>query len=189
MKRKTLFLAFLFFLVFSVTGFSATLKGVTLSDKATIGGIPCTLVGMGLRKKFFFKIYVGGLYMAHPSHKPKQVIADKGTKQVVMHFLYKEVSPEKLVDAWTEGFKDNLQDDFPKFRKKIDQFNAMFTEPVLRGDEVRITWLPGKGTRVTIKGKEKGIIKGEDFMAAVFAIWFGEIPADSDLKWGMLGED
>jgi len=189
MKRKTFLLAFLVSLAFSTAGFSATLKGVTLPDKTTIGEIPCTLVGLGLRKKFFFKIYVGGLYMAHPSRKPKKVIADKGVKQVVMHFLYKEVSPEKLVDAWIEGFKDNLQDNFPKFKKKIDQFNAFFTEPVIRGEEVRVTWLPGKGTRVTIKGKEKGIIKGEDFMEAVFSIWFGEIPADSNLKWGMLGED
>ncbi len=168
---------------------SKSLKGVTLSDKAIIAGRSCQLVGMGVRKKFFFKIYVGGLYMEHPSHKPKEVITDPGIKRVVMHFLYKEVSAEKMRGAWMEGFKDNLGDNLTSMKKKIDQFNALFTEAVRKGDEVWVTYLPDKGTQVIVKGKEKGIIPGKDFMKAVFSIWFGEIPADSHLKWGMLGEE
>lgn len=166
-----------------------TLKGVTMSDTATIGGKSCSLIGMGVRKKLFFKIYVGGLYMEHPSNKPRQVITDPGVKRVVMHFLYKEVSAEKMRGAWTEGFKDNLGDDFASMKNVIDKFNALFTEPVRKGDEVWVTYLPGIGTQVIVKGKEKGIIPGKGFMKAVFSIWFGEIPADSHLKWGMLGEE
>ena len=167
-----------------------TLKGVTLPDTAIIEGRHCSLVGMGVRKKFFFKIYVGGLYMEHPTHKPNRVISDLGIKRVVMHFLYKKISADKLRKAWTEGFKANLSEKkFESLEKKINRFNAFFTEPVRKGDEIWVTYLPGKGTQVVVKGNEKGTIPGINFMKAVFAIWFGEVPADSHLKWGMVGEE
>ena len=110
----------LFFTIASLAQ-SKSLKGVTLPDKAIIVGRSCQLVGIGVRKKFPFKIYVGGLYMERPSHKPKEVIADPSVKRVVMHFLYKEVSGEEMREAWTEGFKDNLGDDFTSMKKKIGQ--------------------------------------------------------------------
>jgi len=187
-SRITVGILLLLFAIVSA-GQSKTLKGVTLPDTVTIAGKTCPLVGLGLRKKFFFKIYVGGLYMEHPSHKPQIVIDDPGIKRVVMHFLYKEVSAKRMREAWTDGFKDNLGDAFDAMKPKIDQFNALFTEPVRRGDEVWVTYLPGKGIQVAINGKEKGTIPGQAFMKAVFSIWFGEIPADSHLKWGMLGEE
>jgi hypothetical protein len=186
---KTLGIIVILLAVFSVALHAKTLKGVTLPDTAIIEAKPCKLVGMGIRKKFFFKIYVGGLYMEHPAHKPKRVISDLGIKRVVMHFLYKEVSAKKLRDAWTGDFKNNLGDKFDSMKLKIDQFNSFFTKPVHKGDEVWITYLPGKGIQVVVKGKEMGTIPGIDFMKAVFSVWFGEIPADSRLKWGMLGEE
>ena len=188
-RFKILGFTLVILMAFALVSQAKTLKGVVLPDTAIIQGKTCKLVGMGVRKKFFFKIYVGGLYMEHPSNKPERVISDLGIKRVVMHFLYKEVSAKKMREAWTEGFKDNLGDQFDAMKKKIDQFNALFTEPVRKGDEIWVTYLPGKGIQVIEKGKEKGIIPGIDFMKAVFSIWFGEVPADSHLKWGMLGED
>lgn len=189
MKTSRIVFAALLFLLFATAGTAKSLKGVTLPDTVTISGKTCTLVGLGLRKKFFFKIYVGGLYMEHPSHNPKGVINDPGIKRVVMHFLYKEVSVKRMRGAWMDGFKDNLGDAFDTMKPKIDRFCALFTKPIRRGEEVWVTYLPQKGIQVTIDGKEKGIIPGKDFMKAVFSIWFGEIPADSHLKWGMLGKE
>jgi len=57
------------------------------------------------------------------------------------------------------------------------------------GDVVMLDYLPGKGTRVTIKGKVKGIIKGKDFNRALLDVWLGNKPADEDLKQAMLGND
>jgi len=190
MKKLGFMGAILFFTIALVANVGAkTYKGVTLPDTVIIQGTPCKLVGMGVRKKFFFKIYIGGLYMEHPSHKPEQVIADLGIKRVVMHFLFKEVSAEKLRKAWLEGFKNNLGEEFNAMKDKIEAFNAFFTEAIRKGEEIWVTYLPGKGTQVVVKGKEKGTIPGKRFMEAVFSIWFGEVPADSHLKWGMLGEE
>ncbi len=189
LSRVIIIITLVFLVAVSTTGMAKTYKGVTMPGIVTISGKTCQLVGMGLRKKFFFKIYVGGLYMEHPTHKPGRVLDDLGIKRVVMHFLYGEVSAKKMQGAWTEGFKANLGERYSSLKSKIDLFNALFTEPVRRGDEVWVTYLPGRGTQVIFKGKVKGVIPGKDFMKAVFSVWFGKVPADSHLKWGMLGKE
>lgn len=159
------------------------------ADKVTIPGTQQVLQlnGIGYRSKFFIKIYIGALYTVDRVKTPGEVLSQSGPKRLLMHFLYSEVSREKLVDAWNEGFEENTPaGDLAKLRERIDQFNAMF--PTLHsGDEVLLDYIPDKGTVVTIKGEVKGVIKGEDFNHALLNIWFGDEPADSGLKDDLLG--
>jgi hypothetical protein len=104
-----------------------------------------------------------------------------------MHFLYDEVGQEKLVDGWNEGFSGNLAgEEQKKLQPRIDTFNAMFTEAMTSGDRIVFDYVPGQGTRVTIKGEEKGIIAGKDFNDALLSIWLGDEPVSSDLRQDLL---
>ena len=104
-----------------------------------------------------------------------------------MHIVHEEVDKEKLVNAWNEGFEDNMSDEeFEKMRPTIDKFNAMF--PTVReGDVIYLDYIPGTGTRITINDEQKGVIAGKDFNRAMLDIWLGEEPADNKLKKAMLG--
>ena len=57
---------------------------------------------------------------------------------------------------------------------------------VTKGQVLRPTYIPGKGTTVTGQG-EKALIEGKDFADALFNVWLGQHPVDGDLKKGMLG--
>ncbi|MCE5248666.1 chalcone isomerase family protein [bacterium] len=163
-------------------------KGVNFPETATIGGATCKLTGVGIRKKLIINVYLGALYLEKPTQNSAEVIASDQTKQVMMHFLYKEVSADQLVEAWTEGFKNNSPDKVSALKAKIDRFNAFFSKPVKSGERITVTYIPGTGTEVSINGTSAGVIEGKDFMEAVFAIWFGPKPPSSGLKEGMLGE-
>ena len=163
--------------------------GIDFPDKIALPGTNKTvqLNGVGYRKKFFIKVYIGALYTEVLVRSRDEVIALEGPGRVMMHFLHDEISSEKLVDAWNEGFEDNLSDEaLEKFRPQIDSFNAMFPT-VVKGDVVYIDYIPGTGTRVTINDEKKGVIAGRDFYNALLDIWLGEEPADSSLKKAMLG--
>ena len=67
-------------------------------------------------------------------------------------------------------------------------FNAYFSQKAEKNDIYDIIYIPEQGVSVYIKGELKGTIKGLDFKKAVFSIWLGEKPADSNLKKKMLGE-
>lgn len=180
----------LLFLLLTVTGGAqaANLAGVPLPDAIeTADHQRLLLNGAGIRKKFFIKIYVGALYLPMKTDQSSSALSQPGSKQVLMHFLYDGVSQKKIVDAWSEGFHNNLDAQaYAAMLPRIERFNAMFEE-MKRGDEVTLTYLPGKGTEVKVKGNEKGWIEGEDFMRAMLNIWLGGVPADTGLKKGMLG--
>ncbi len=83
------------------------LPGVTMPDKIVISGRECALVGVGVRTRFFTKVYVGGLYMAEPSRDERVVISSDQPKRLVLHFLHSKVEKDKLLTAWREGFEKN----------------------------------------------------------------------------------
>jgi len=166
------------------------IAGVNLEDKIqlTPDGPVLVLNGAGIREKFFFNIYVAGLYLPKKSNLAAEILAMPGAKRATMHFLHDEVSKEKLVAAWIDGFENNQsQAEMNKLRGRLDRFNGFF-RTVHRGDVIVLDYIPDIGTSVNVKGVKKGVIPGDDFSRALLSVWLGNEPADSDLKYGLLGE-
>ncbi|MDH5613104.1 MAG: chalcone isomerase family protein [Gammaproteobacteria bacterium] len=176
-------------MMFLVTSVQAReFKGVNLPEEILLEGVnkKINLNGVGMRTKFVFDIYVGALYLESAANTREAVLSQNGAKRVFMHFVYDEVSAEKLVNGWNQGFEDNLtEEQLSDLADRIKAFNAMF-DTVHAGDEVLLDYLPELGTRVTIKGEVKGMIEGDDFNQALLNIWLGDEPADEDLKEAML---
>jgi hypothetical protein len=163
-------------------------KGVNFPDTETVGNSTLKLSGIGLRKKLIINVYLGALYQETVSSDAAQVISADKPKRVVLHFLYNNVGKDDLVNAWDEGFKNNNPADrLAAVKDRIETFKGFFTEPVKSGEKIIITYVPGTGTEVSIKGAVKGTIPGQDFMEALFSVWLGPKPPSGDLKKGMLG--
>ncbi len=176
---------FLFFVLISLAVPVAAREIADVSVPETIkleNGIPLQLNGAGIRYKLFFKIYIAQLYMQYPSSNIEKIIEDKGFKRVVMHFLYDEVSSEKLVEGWNIGFDGNCDEEqLANLKTRIADFNGMFND-VKRGDEILLDYVPEKGTEVIIRGESKGVITGKDFNDSLLLIWLGQKPVSSDLR-------
>jgi hypothetical protein len=189
-KYVQLFSVFLLTLV-SISVQAKKLGDVEFPDTVTLDGTrtPLQLNGMGYRTKFFFKIYVGGLYTEKKVSTTEQVLALKGPKRVIMHMVYDEVSGEKMANAWQEGFEDNNSEaQLKALSSRLSTLKSYFDD-MKAGDVILLDYMPGKGTVVTIRGKQKGIIEGDDFYNALLKVWLGDDPADEDLKTAMLGAD
>jgi len=99
-----------------------------------------------------------------------------------MHFLHDEVSQEKLIDGWNEGFESNQNEEtLTTLRPRLEQFNQLF-QTVHKGDVITLDYILDEGTTVTINGTQKGKVSGEVFNHALLEIWLGDKPADKDLK-------
>ena len=168
--------------------YAVEVAGVKVANQVNVGGEQLTLNGAGIRSKFFMDIYIGALYLKSKTQDANAAINAEGNKRVLMHFLYSEVSQEKLVAAWNEGFENNQSKaDMEKLLARLTAFNAMFATAV-KGDEIVIDFVADE-TSVAINGDSKGAIQGKDFQQALLQVWLGKKPADDDLKEGMLGED
>jgi len=176
-------------LIFSLsTAFADEVSGVRLPDSVEVGGDVLVLNGGGLRKKYFIKVYVAGLYLPVKTQDAKQILNMTGARQVSMYFL-RDVGADKITESWTEGFTKNAEPgDLELMQDKLNEFNAMF-EDMSEGDAILLQYEPGLGTRVTVMDEHKGIIPGEEFMQMLLSVWLGEHPADEHLKEAMLGKD
>ena len=164
--------------------------GVKVPENISIdeSGTQLVLNGAGIRKKFFIKIYVGSLYLPTKQNKVDAILAETGSKRITMHFLYKELSAEKLVNGWNEGFTGNNSAEVVKsLQDRINRFNKLF-RTVKKGDVIRLDYLPEKGTQVLINDKLMGTVEGNDFNQAILKIWLGKKPADDGLKKAWLGK-
>ena len=186
---RTLIMIFVF--LFAVCPVQAVeIADVNIAEEIVVDdATSLVLNGAGIRSKFFFDIYIAQLYLEKPQHDSSLIIQDEGSKRIVMHFLYDGVGQDKIIEGWNDGFSANLDDEsLAKLQSLIETFNAMFTEEMKSGDIVIFDYLPGEGTRVTIKDEVKGVIAGKDFSDALLSIWLGEEPVGSGLKNDLLGK-
>jgi len=166
-----------------------TINGTEIPDSLSLPDNGTTLVlnGAGIREKFFMDIYIGALYLQKGMHDPDVILADTGYASVLMHFIYSEVDREKITAGWTDGLTDNLTAArMQAIKPRLEKFNSLF-RTVVKGDVIRIDYVPDSGTQVRINGEWRGSVEGNDFFRDLLRIWLGNNPISKSLKHDMLG--
>jgi hypothetical protein len=159
-------------------------EGVTLPDTVTVDGKEMKLIGMGLRTKWMVKVYVAGLYAEKPTFNAEKLITSDQAKSITLH-LVRDLNKEKIVEAIQDGFAKNSKVQLPQLQGRLDQLAAAIPD-LKSGQDLTLTYIPGKGTVVGGVAKPT-VIEGQDFAQALFSVWLGAEPADSDLKKKLLG--
>jgi len=165
------------------------LAGIHLVDKMQMGDSVLQLNGGGIRTKFFFKIYVGALYLPQKQTSPEAIIADEHEHRVIMYILH-ELSSEKLYNSVKDAVEDNhTPAEMNTLSSQLKQLRDIFdsVHEVKPGDIIMVDYLPAIGTKVTVNGTERGIIAGASFKRAMLKVWLGKNPVQGDLKKGLLG--
>ena len=163
---------------------------VNLPDKVKVWDTNLQLNGAGTRTKFFFKIYVAGLYLTQKQTIAETVIADGQVHRVAL-YMKRELSSEKLLSAFNDAIEENnsaaeLSTLGPQLQMMRQIFSAV--KEVKTGDVITLDYLPAAGTRISINAvAQQGIIPGPSFNRALLKIWLGDKPVQDDLKKDMLG--
>ena len=59
-------------------------------------------------------------------------------------------------------------------------------EKLTKGTDIRFTWLPGTGLRITVDHEVLDTIEEPKFARSFFEIYFGPEPVDDGIKRGLL---
>ncbi len=165
-----------------------TIEDVVVEKNLTVDGKELTLNGAGLREKFVFDLYVGGLYTTTKSKSGPTLVNADQPMAITLDIVSKLVTQDKMIESITEGFENSATAAERKLlQPRINKFIGFFNQEIVKGNEFQISYVPGKGTMAHKNGKLLGTIEGLDFKKALFGIWLGNKPADKDLKKGMLG--
>ena len=160
--------------------------GVKLPSVIQAEGKTLLLNGMGLRTRTVFKVkvYVAGLYLETRSTDAATVIASDQWKRVELVFL-RDLDKDQITDAIGEGFARNTKDPGGSLKARLAKLKG-FIPDVKENDRLVIAYRPGKGTAISVRGTEKGVLEGKDFADALFSVWLGNDPVDADLKSALL---
>ncbi len=172
MFKKLILVLVMLVLVLPVS--AGVLKGVKMDDSITVDGHTLLLNGMALRKKYFFKVYVAGMYIPKKEKSAEKILGADTPRVAIMHFM-RSVSAGKINDGWYEGLEDNTPGFSKKLKAKFDVL-AKYMEKMKDGGRIVFTYIPSKGTVVKVNGNVKGTIQGKDFSDALFACWIGKDP-------------
>jgi hypothetical protein len=167
---------------------TVTLAGVAMPTTRQASGEELVLNGMALRKKAIFKVYVAGLYLPAKSSDADAILAADAPRLLVMRFV-RGVEARKICEAWNESLAANTPDASAKLKQHFATL-CRWMEDVEDGEQFAFTYLPGQGTRVEVKGREKGTITGKEFADALFKSWIGPKPGPGEeFKRDLLGAD
>ena len=147
------------------------------------------LNGSGMRKRGFLRIYQVNLFLLNQETNAEKILMLDEPREIVMriNFNIHTLTPNILTTELQTGFRENnvpLTDEL----KSQFAFFATLLEDLNKSDTMSFSYLPGVGTKVSIKGKEKAIVPGKIFADAFLRIWLGPKPlGGKGLKKKLLG--
>jgi hypothetical protein len=146
-----------------------------------------TLVLNGLGPRFAtmakVRVYVAGLYVPAKTSDADELIKSQGPKQLLMKFQ-RDVSAEQSRDAWEKGL-EKASKAYPNIADRIPQLMAAMSD-MKKGEEM-IYSFSGDQVEIFVRGESKAVIKGRDFIEALFTVWL-KYPPNKEFAKGLLGK-
>lgn len=162
-----------------------TFEGVKIPYQLTLANKKLNLNGMGMRDKFFVDLYISSLYLEQPETNPNKILKSKKTSAIQLNIVSGFITNEKMKSAIEDGFKQATNEKTAAIQPQIDEFMTLF-DAIKKGDKFTFLSKPNKGVIAYKNGVKQAFIKGDNFRQALFKIWLGDSPIQSDLKEKML---
>ena len=118
--------------------------GIHLQEQMQVGGKLLQLNGAGIRTKWFFKVYVCGLYIPMKQTSGKAIIDSGNENRIVLHML-RELTSSKLYGAFKDAIESSQTTDvLLAIQPQLNQMGQIFesVELVKEGDISDMPYLP-----------------------------------------------
>ena len=174
-----------FFLPISVAH-SAEIEGVRFPDQLQMGEAQLQLRGTGLlRHHAHIKVYVAALYLEERT-RSEEALGESARRIEIEYFW--SIPAYRFAESTVDGISRNVDAaTLERLGASIAEFNELF-EGVKFGDRYSITYVPGRGTELSLNGETKGIVEGAEFASALCAIWLGPDPLDEKFRRKLLAQ-
>ena len=156
---------------------------------AQVGGSTLQLNGKGIRYRLVFKAYDMGLYTTKRVSTAAELFSLQGPKRLQFTAL-RELQGTELGRLFLRGISDNTpSQQLTRHTLATTRLIEVFSgkPKLMPGDTFTMDFVPGKGTQFYIQGEAQGAPVGDDeFFSLILRIWFGESPADVQLRDALL---
>jgi len=146
-------------------------------------GEPLHLHGGAKLKWFLFDVYVAGLYLP-PGVEPARALDDV-PKRLEFHYLV-SIDGKDFGPAGEKILRRGLPEEaLAPLADRLARIKAAYRD-VKPGDRYALTYVPGRGTELSMNGEPILVVEGADFARAYFSIWLGDKPLDEGFRRELL---
>ncbi len=141
----------------------------------TVAGKTLKLLGRGLREFLLIDIYNVDAYSQSGACAPGKIVYTTEVKMLRLSMI-RDIPVKRLTSELSGTFEDNMpkKGDIAALKKQIDSFLTYFKKDLKSGDQVEISYVPGKGSTVKQNGKALGpTLPGRDFAELAWRSYFG----------------
>lgn len=163
---------------------AAIVEGVRFAESVHVGERRLDLQGAALlRYRVFLKAYVAAYYLA-PDEEAR-ASGDRPRRMEIEYFW--SIPAEGFAEATRDGVARSAgARAYAALATRVEQLNGRYRD-VEPGDRYALTYVPGRGTELSLNGQALGVVEGADFAAALFDIWLGPEPLDRELREALVG--
>jgi hypothetical protein len=170
---------------------AAELEGVRLDEGAQVDGQALQLNGIAVRTRYYFKVYVAGLYLPTKVTSAASAIDGSGAKRIVLVML-RDATAEQFCESIEAGlYANHAPAEHERIRPQTGELFAKIRAigEARTGMRIVLDYAPSRqSTTLAVDGAVQGApMQGADFFRALLRIWLGERPAQPDLKRLLLG--
>lgn len=161
------------------------IEGVYFTPRVTASDVPMVLSGVGLKRVWqVVKVSVAALYLGE-GVAPATVLSNVPKRLEIEYFH--AISARDFVTLTERLLQKNVDvQTLASLKPRVDRLNTLYHD-VKPGDRYALTYVPGRGTTLSLNGVDIGTIDGEDFATAIFSMWLGPRPLSDSLKRELLG--
>ncbi|WP_028856196.1 chalcone isomerase family protein [Psychrilyobacter atlanticus] len=175
-------------ILMGVSAMAVNIAGVDVKEDFIAVDKKMVLNGAGIRKKLFFKLYVGSLYLPEKTMDAVAIVEGDKNMTIELNIISKLITSSKLKEALEEGFSTVEPKKMEQIKDRLKIFTGIFEGgKVKSGDVFTFNYIDGK-VETYKNGKHILTTEGQDFKEALFGIWLGDRAIDKGLKAEMLGK-
>lgn len=167
--------------LFTPAGVSASVREPSSGEAFSEAHGDQALLGVGIRKRWGFKVYAMGLYAERAGATrlgpgDYHGVVAGGFKKTVEIRLLRSLSAEKLRSAFEDALGARVGS-LPEYQ----QFLSYFSGELEKGTVI-VLQTSGPQLGVTIAGQARPALRNARLTGALLDVWLGPKPVDSDLK-------
>ena len=163
----------------------AEVAGQHFAPSGLVGTEILPLRGAGLlRVRMIFKVYAAALYL--PASVASERFADDVSKRIEIVYL-RNLDAGIIIKAGNDALERSLTpEQRAALQPRLEAINRLYVD-VKAGDRYALTYAPGRGSTLSLNGRDLGTIEGADFAAAYFGIWLDHRTDFPDFRAALLG--
>ncbi|NVJ61329.1 MAG: TonB family protein [Gammaproteobacteria bacterium] len=166
-------------------------NGIFAAQTVTLGnGTTLELKGIGKAAEFRTDIYIGTIYAPRGVDSFSIIKETNTPKRIAVRYIVGDsYSYRKVGRHFKERIAlNNAREIWQPMTREIVTFSRLFTENFIAGDEIRLDYVPGTGTKVFLNGVLFETFKNPEFFNLFINAWVGSVPPSKSFKQGIMGE-